>query len=590
MIIEPKVREYICTTAHPQGCAESVRNQADYACKQGMVNGTKKALIIGCSTGYGLASRICALENCGADTLGIMFERQANGRRTATPGWYNTAEFHRLASGKGVYAKTINGDAFSKEIKEKAIELIKKDLGKVDLVVYSLAAPRRTDAEGKTWSSCLKTTDEPFTEKSLDLRNNEITEKTVEPATEEEVLSTVKVMGGEDWADWIDALKAADVLTEGCAESVRNQADYACKQGMVNGTKKALIIGCSTGYGLASRICALENCGADTLGIMFERQANGRRTATPGWYNTAEFHRLASGKGVYAKTINGDAFSKEIKEKAIELIKKDLGKVDLVVYSLAAPRRTDAEGKTWSSCLKTTDEPFTEKSLDLRNNEITEKTVEPATEEEVLSTVKVMGGEDWADWIDALKAADVLTENAVTVAYSYIGPELTYPIYYHGTIGTAKQHLQKTMSEINQAHPDVCAVISVNKGLVTQASAAIPVVPLYFAILYKVMKKAGNHENCIQQIARLFTQKLYTPTGFQTDENGFIRMDDYELTPEIQEEVKKCWKAVTTDTVKEYCDIDGYWEDFYHMFGFRYEDIDYTQDVDADIEIDGVVM
>ena len=219
---------------------------------------------------------------------------------------------------------------------------------------------------------------------------------------------------------------------QGCAESVRNQADYACKQGMVNGTKKALIIGCSTGYGLASRICALENCGADTLGVMFERQANGRRTATPGWYNTAEFHRLAAEKGAYAKTVNGDAFSKEIKDKAIELIKKDLGKVDLVVYSLAAPRRTDSEGKIWSSCLKTTGEAFTEKSLDLRNNEITEKTVEPATEEEVLSTVKVMGGEDWADWIDALKAADVLTENAVTVAYSYIGPELTYPIYYHG--------------------------------------------------------------------------------------------------------------------------------------------------------------
>ena len=215
--------------------------------------------------------------------------------------------------------------------------------------------------------------------------------------------------------------------------------------------------------------------------------------------------------------------------------------------------------------------------------------MEPATEEEVLSTVKVMGGEDWADWIDALKTADVLTENAVTVAYSYIGPELTYPIYYHGTIGTAKQHLQKTMTEINQAYPDVRAVISVNKGLVTQASAAIPVVPLYFAILYKVMKKAGNHENCIQQIARLFTQKLYTPEGFQTDENGFIRMDDYELMPEIQEEVKKCWKAVTTDTVKEYCDIDGYWEDFYHMFGFRYEDIDYTQDIEAEVEIDGIV-
>lgn len=285
-----------------------------------------------------------------------------------------------------------------------------------------------------------------------------------------------------------------------------------------------------------------------------------------------------------------NAFSKEIKQKAIDLIKKDLGKVDLVVYSLAAPRRTDNEGRTWSSCLKTTGEAFTEKSLDLRNNQITEKTVGPATEEEVLSTVKVMGGEDWADWIDVLKEADVLTENVVTVAYSYIGPELTYPIYYHGTIGTAKQHLQKTMFDINQAHPDVRAVISVNKGLVTQASAAIPVVPLYFAILYKVMKKAGTHENCIQQIARLFTQKLYTPTGFQTDETGFIRMDDYELTPEIQEKVKKCWKAVTTDTVNEYCDIDGYWEDFYHMFGFHYEDIDYTQDVDADVEIDGIVM
>ncbi len=228
----------------------------------------------------------------------------------------------------------------------------------------------------------------------------------------------------------------------GCAESVRNQADYACKQGMVNGTKKALIIGCSTGYGLASRICALENCGADTLGIMFERQANGRRTATPGWYNTADFIAWQQ-KKVPSQDCQRDAFSKEIKDKAIELIKKDLGKVDLVVYSLAAPRRTDSEGKIWSSCLKTTGEAFTEKSLDLRNNEITEKTVEPATEEEVLSTVKVMGGEDWADWIDALKAADVLTENAVTVAYSYIGTELTYPIYYHGTIGTANSIYRK---------------------------------------------------------------------------------------------------------------------------------------------------
>lgn len=372
----------------------------------------------------------------------------------------------------------------------------------------------------------------------------------------------------------------------GCAKNVRDQAEYARRQGIVEGTKKALIIGCSTGYGLASRICALENCGAQTLGIMFERPANGKRTATPGWYNTAEFHKLAEEKEIYAKTINGDAFSREIKEKTIEVIKRDLGKVDLVIYSLAAPRRVDAQGKTWSSCLKTTGEAFTEKSLDLRTNKIAEKTVEPATEEEVHSTVKVMGGEDWEEWIDTLKAEDVLAENAVTVAYSYIGPKLTYPIYYHGTIGTAKQHLHQTMTRINERYSDVKAVISVNKGLVTQASAAIPIVPLYFAILYKVMKKAGVHENCIGQIARLFTQKLYTENGCSTDENGFIRMDDREMMPQIQEEVEAYWRAVDSDHVNDYCDMDGYWEDFYHMFGFHYDEIDYTQDVLADVKIE----
>lgn len=371
----------------------------------------------------------------------------------------------------------------------------------------------------------------------------------------------------------------------GCAKNVRDQAEYARKQGIVEGTKKALIIGCSTGYGLASRICALENCSAKTLGIMFERPANGKRTATPGWYNTAEFHKLAEEKEIYAKTINGDAFSREIKEKTIEVIKRDLGKVDLVIYSLAAPRRVDAQGKTWSSCLKTTGEAFTEKSLDLRTNKIAEKTVEPATEEEVYSTVKVMGGEDWAEWIDALKTADVLAENAVTVAYSYIGPKLTYPIYYHGTIGTAKQHLHQTMTRINERYSDVRAVISVNKGLVTQASAAIPIVPLYFAILYKVMKKAGVHENCIGQITRLFTQKLYTENGCRTDENGFIRMDDYEMMPQIQEEVEAYWKAVDSSHVNDYCDMDGYWEDFYHMFGFHYDEIDYKQDIPEDVKI-----
>lgn len=375
----------------------------------------------------------------------------------------------------------------------------------------------------------------------------------------------------------------------GCAQSVRNQAKYAQRLGTVLGPRKVLIIGCSTGYGLASRITALENCQAATLGIMFERPSNGKRTATPGWYNTAEFHHIAEEKGIYAKTVNGDAFSREIKEKTIQVIREDLGKVDLVVYSLAAPRRTDIQGRTWNSCLKTTGKAFTEKSLDLRTNQIVEKTIFPATEEEVESTIKVMGGEDWADWIRALKEADVLTENAMTLAYSYIGPELTYPIYYHGTIGAAKQHLHHTMKEINETWPDVHACISINKGLVTQASAAIPVVPLYFSILYKVMKEAGTHENCIQQITRLFTGKLFGPTGMDTDNDGFIRMDDLELKPEIQNRVKECWKAVTTENLKDYCDLEGYWEDFYHMFGFGYSNVDYNQDVNPEVTIPDLV-
>lgn len=374
----------------------------------------------------------------------------------------------------------------------------------------------------------------------------------------------------------------------GCAESVKRQFAYAAEKGRVEGAKKVLVIGCSTGYGLATRISALENMNAATLGVMFERPASGKRTASPGWYNTAAFEQEAGKRGVYAKSINGDAFSKEIKEKTIETIKKDLGKVDMVVYSLAAPRRTDAEGVTWSSCLKTTGKPYTEKSLDLKDNIITEKTVEPATEEEIQGTVKVMGGEDWEWWIDALSQAGVLEENAVTLAYSYIGPELTYPIYFHGTIGAAKQHLHKTAAQICQKHPDVKAIISVNKGLVTQASSAIPVVPLYFSILYKVMKEKGIHEDCIGQMTRLFTEKLYGGKGIVTDENGFIRMDDYEMRDDVQEEIKKAWAEVETSSLEEYCDLEGYWDDFYHMFGFKYGNIDYEKDVDIEMDIPGI--
>ena len=371
---------------------------------------------------------------------------------------------------------------------------------------------------------------------------------------------------------------------EGCKENVKRQIAYVKEKGQVCGPKKVLVIGASTGYGLASRITAAFACQAATIGIMFEKPSNGKRTATPGWYNTAAFEALAKEEGLYAKSINGDAFSAEVKQQAIEMIKEDLGQVDMVIYSLAAPRRTTADNKTWSSTLTTTTGAFTEKSLDLRNNTIVTKTVESANDEELEGTIKVMGGEDWMDWMDALTNAGVLAENAVTVAYSYIGPELTYPIYTEGTIGQAKKHLTETAGRIREKHPGIRAYISVNKALVTQASAAIPIVPLYFAILYKVMKEQGTHEGCIEQISRLFHDKLFAGE-IPTDEQGRIRMDDWELAPQVQGAVMDCWKEVDTENVETLSDIEGYWEDFYHMFGFHFDNVDYSKDVDIQVEI-----
>ena len=371
---------------------------------------------------------------------------------------------------------------------------------------------------------------------------------------------------------------------EGCRENVKRQIAYVKGKGEVRGPTKVLVIGASTGYGLASRITAAFACQASTIGIMFEKPSSGKRTATPGWYNTAAFEKFAKEEGLYAKSINGDAFSTEVKQQAIEMIKADLGQVDMVIYSLAAPRRTTADNKTWSSTLKTTTGAFTEKSLDLRNNTIVTKTVEAANEEELEGTIKVMGGEDWMDWMDALTNAGVLSDNAVTVAYSYIGPELTYPIYTEGTIGQAKKHLTKTAGRIQEKHPGVCAYISVNKALVTQASAAIPIVPLYFAILYKVMKEQGTHEGCIEQISRLFHDKLFQEE-IPTDQQGRIRMDDWELAPQVQDAVMDCWKEVNTENVEQLSDIEGYWEDFYHMFGFHLDNVDYSRDVEIQVEI-----
>lgn len=371
---------------------------------------------------------------------------------------------------------------------------------------------------------------------------------------------------------------------EGCRENVKHQIAYAESMRKADGPKKVLVIGSSTGYGLASRITAAFGCGADTLGIMFEKPSNGKRTATPGWYNTAAFEEEAFKKGLYAKSINGDAFSAQVKEQAISIIKEDLGQVDMVIYSLAAPRRTMADGTTYASTLRTTDETFVNKSLDLKNNEIVEKRIIPATPEELEGTIKVMGGEDWKDWIQALANAGVLADQAITVAYSYIGPKLTYPIYFNGTIGEAKKHLKKTAEEINREYPHIKAYISANKALVTQASAAIPIVPLYFAILYKVMKEQGSHEGCIEQISRLFQTKLFEQE-VPLDGQGMIRMDDWELDEKVQSKVMECWEKVSTENVKELSDIEGYWEDFYHMFGFHIDGVDYNLDVEAEVNI-----
>lgn len=366
---------------------------------------------------------------------------------------------------------------------------------------------------------------------------------------------------------------------EGCKESVKRQIDYCKEKGMVEGPKKVLVVGSSTGYGLASRIAVTYGYGADTIGVAFEREGNGRRTATAGWYNTKAFEEFATADGYYAKSFNGDGFSKEMKEQVIETIKADWGKVDMVVYSLAAPRRTLADGTTVSSVLKTVGNEFTNKTIDLRTNEITEVTVPVASEEEIQNTVTVMGGEDWEAWIAALAEADVLADNAVTLAYSYIGPTLTHAIYKDGSIGQAKKHLYDTSVKLtkNFADKGLQAYISVNKALVTQSSAAIPVVPLYISLLYKVMKEEGLHEGCIEQMQRLFTDKLPRK---DVDEAGQLRLDDWEMQDNVQSKVADAWAKVSTENIKEIGDIEGYWEDFYHMFGFHYDNVDYAADVD----------
>lgn len=368
----------------------------------------------------------------------------------------------------------------------------------------------------------------------------------------------------------------------GCDAAVKAQIDYVKAQPKTNGPKKVLVVGSSMGYGLASRIAAAYSCGAATIGVMFDRPASGNRTATSGWYNTMAFEKYAKADGLYAKTVNGDAYSDECKKEVIDLIKADLGKVDMVVYSLAAPRRTVGD-VTYSSVLKTTGKPYTNKTINLIKNELQEITIEPATEEEIEATVKVMGGEDWEAWIDALKAADAIEDNAITVAYSYIGPKVTHPMYFEGSIGKAKEHLYKTADVITEkyASAGIKAYVSVNKALVTQSSCAIPIVPLYISILFKVMKEKGNHEGCIEQMYRLFNSKLFGGEAVPTDDEGRIRLDDWEMQPDVQDEVTKLWDSLTQENLKDNTDLDGYWADFYALFGFGIDGVDY----DADVEV-----
>jgi len=379
---------------------------------------------------------------------------------------------------------------------------------------------------------------------------------------------------------------------KGCEQNIFNQVAYIKSKGTIEGPKRALVIGASTGFGLASRITIAFGLNASTIGVYFEKPPSGKKTASPGWYNTAAFEKQAQQAGLYAKSINGDAFSNEIKQKAIELIKTDLGQVDLIIYSLASPVRTHpVTGVVHKSVLKPIGTHFKNKTVDFHTGIISEISIEPCNEEEIENTIAVMGGEDWAMWIAALKKENLLARNAITVAYSYIGPSLTEAVYRKGTIGRAKDHLEATAFAITDSLTDIegRGYVSVNKALVTQASSAIPVIPLYISLLYKIMKQEGIHEGCIEQIQRLFKDRLYTNDKIPVDEKGRIRIDDLELRDDIQAKVAALWKEATTETLPGIGDLEGYRTDFYNLFGFKVDNIDYKEDVDEMVEIPGLV-
>ncbi|EJL9326122.1 trans-2-enoyl-CoA reductase family protein [Vibrio cholerae] len=378
----------------------------------------------------------------------------------------------------------------------------------------------------------------------------------------------------------------------GCEANVKEQIAYTKAQGLIkNAPKRVLVVGSSSGYGLSSRIAAAFGGGAATIGVFFEKPGTDKKPGTAGFYNAAAFDKLAHEAGLYAKSLNGDAFSNEAKQKAIELIKQDLGQIDLVVYSLASPvRKMPDTGELVRSALKPIGETYTSTAVDTNKDVIIEASVEPATEQEIADTVTVMGGQDWELWIQALEEAGVLAEGCKTVAYSYIGTELTWPIYWDGALGRAKMDLDRAATALNEklAAKGGTANVAVLKSVVTQASSAIPVMPLYIAMVFKKMREQGVHEGCMEQIYRMFSQRLYKEDGSapEVDAHNRLRLDDWELRDDIQQHCRDLWPQITTENLRELTDYDMYKEEFIKLFGFGIEGIDYDADVNPEVEFD----
>ncbi len=378
---------------------------------------------------------------------------------------------------------------------------------------------------------------------------------------------------------------------EGCARNVEQQIE-AVKRNRpesISGPRNVLVIGSSTGYGLATRIAAAWGFGAKTVGVFYERPPDGRKTAAAGYYNTAAFHRLAREQGLYATGINGDAFSDDVKSQVVDLVRADIGKLDLVVYSLAAPRRVHPRtGEAFQTVLKTIGGPYRGKTVDITSGAVTEVTIEAADEKEIAATIAVMGGEDWRSWIDTLREQDLLAEGARTLAYSYVGPKLTWPIYRQGTIGAAKKDLEQTAADLNfklVSQVGGGAWVSVNKAVVTQASVAIPVVPLYISLLFRVMKQRGVHEGCIEQMQRLCFRHLADGKEPSLDGEGLIRLDDLELRDDIQTAVAGLWEKVSTENLEELSDIAVFRQEFNNLFGFDVEGVDYARPTETDVAL-----